>query len=394
MRIPNVFPNSIWDVAPKAQLYNPAEMLYVMSLGYVVPDTDTAFTVSSNNSSWLQGRYGSLSGSRYVESGKTWTKIHGGGTSMFGIATDGTLWSWGTVSTPLGRTVDTANPANAIRQVGSATDWATISTSANYAIGLKTDGTLWSWGSNATGLTAQGTTSGTTATPTQVGSSTYSLIGTGIGAAYALGTDGNLYTWGNNTINGLNTAGTSTTPQLVVASGALGTTISAIGQNMQNCFMIIVDGKLYVAGSNIGYGTGLGTNSGTTSTFTQVGANADWLDANSGGGPMFMGRRSDTSVRCQGFGTPYTIQGALTWTVPVTPNLISSTGGVRQVFTVFSGTSNCGLVIIDTSNRIWLGGSNSIANFPTAANNIQNNGVHPISNVRAAYNDTCIIFYQ
>jgi alpha-tubulin suppressor-like RCC1 family protein len=33
-------------------------------------------------------------------------------------------------------------------QIGSLTDWADVSVGNNFTLALKTDGTIWSWGSN------------------------------------------------------------------------------------------------------------------------------------------------------------------------------------------------------------------------------------------------------
>lgn len=388
----NTFPTSIFDITKNAQEYSHFELNYINGkLGFVVPESSTSWMMCTNNTTNFLGRYSGQTGlnARYVESGMAWTQIFGGGVSFFGIATDGTLWSWGTTTTALGRT----GTAAAILQVGSATNWATISVATSYGLGLKTDGTLWSWGSNATGLTAQGTTTGTTATPTQVGSATYSLIGAGEGAAYALGTDGNLYTWGTNTNNGLNIAGTSMVPTQVVAAGSLGTTISWIGQNMKNPYFIIVDGKLYTVGSNAGYGTGLNTNTGTTATFTQVGTSADWQDVYCCSGPMMMGRRT-SGTTAQGFGTPYTIQNALTWTVPVTPTNMASVSGVRYAVPLTSGTNSCNLCVVGTDNRMWQAGASTILNTPSTNSALTVVGSLPIASARFAANDACIIFYK
>lgn len=176
-------------------------------------------------------------------------------------------------------------------------------------------GRLYSWGSNVSGLTAQGTDAGVTATPTQVGAledwqmvSLSAFRGAGIceGRLYAWGTtigspilspqqvgsadnwvavsagalfscainaDGDLYTWGSNNNNALGRAGAaSETPQQVGDAG--GWTHCAAGNNHG---MGIRNGRLMAWGSNANGRTGRGTTAGTTATPTQVGAFEDWI---------------------------------------------------------------------------------------------------------------------
>jgi alpha-tubulin suppressor-like RCC1 family protein len=61
---------------------------------------------------------------------------------------------------------------NTLAQVGSDTDWVKAVNGFYFGVGIKTDGTLWSWGGNQSGSTGQGTTTGTTNTPTQIGTDT------------------------------------------------------------------------------------------------------------------------------------------------------------------------------------------------------------------------------
>jgi hypothetical protein len=42
-------------------------------------------------------------------------------------------------------------------QVGSLTNWSTVSVGNNFASAIKTDGTLWLWGRNVDGQLADGT---------------------------------------------------------------------------------------------------------------------------------------------------------------------------------------------------------------------------------------------
>jgi len=79
----------------------------------------------------------------------TWAKVVGGMESTFGVKTDGTLWAWGAnLAGQLGlnNTTYYSSPV----QVGALTNWSSgvgkIATGSRFALAIKTDGTLWSWG--------------------------------------------------------------------------------------------------------------------------------------------------------------------------------------------------------------------------------------------------------
>jgi alpha-tubulin suppressor-like RCC1 family protein len=65
-----------------------------------------------------------------------------GGTHTLSIHPDGTLWAWGNnASGQLGDNTTTQRAAPV--QVGTATNWASVSGGSSYSLGVRTDGTLW-----------------------------------------------------------------------------------------------------------------------------------------------------------------------------------------------------------------------------------------------------------
>tara|TARA_B100001250_G_scaffold402633_1_gene415980 strand:+ start:34 stop:1185 length:1152 start_codon:yes stop_codon:yes gene_type:complete len=85
-------------------------------------------------------------------------------------------------------------------QVGTETDWKTFSACYEQTcFGIRTNGTLWSWGYNGFGVL--GINEGTPAkrsSPTQIPGTTWSQFGGRRGAASAIKTDGTLWMWGRN----------------------------------------------------------------------------------------------------------------------------------------------------------------------------------------------------
>ena len=80
-----------------------------------------------------------------------WLGVKRSGWEIVGIKTDGTLWvSEQPLSSTLrnGRWSDHPDSLFHLVQFGSDTDWNSLSTYANYTVLVKTDGTLWCWGTN------------------------------------------------------------------------------------------------------------------------------------------------------------------------------------------------------------------------------------------------------
>ncbi len=150
-----------------------------------------------------------------VGTATTWDKIRTGGSgqNVGGIKTDGTLWSWGYgTQGELGQNSTAAKTDPT--EVGTDTTWDDVAfTYEGSAIGLKTNGTLWTWGNNNNGrLGLNQATSVKVSSPTQVGTDTnWSKIAGGHEGGAALKTDGTLWMWGDNEFGelGLNAAESS-----------------------------------------------------------------------------------------------------------------------------------------------------------------------------------------
>jgi alpha-tubulin suppressor-like RCC1 family protein len=86
---------------------------------------------------------------------------------------------------------------------------AAIAAGDEHAVVLKSDGTVWAWGSNSNGQLGNGTTTAST-TPVQVmGLSGGVAVAAGRNDSAAIKTDNTFWTWGNNS-NGQLGDGTTT----------------------------------------------------------------------------------------------------------------------------------------------------------------------------------------
>ena len=94
--------------------------------------------------------------------GTTWTSIAAGGTVLGAVRSDATLWLWGSADQgQLGTGTDfgfstspqqVTTPSTAAPAAG----WAQVALSLPVTLALRTDGTLWSWGQGENGILGDG----------------------------------------------------------------------------------------------------------------------------------------------------------------------------------------------------------------------------------------------
>ena len=192
----------------------------------------------------------------------------------FAIKTDGTLWSWGSNSFGgLGK--NDAVPRSSPTQVGALTNWSKIAAHGNFSLAIKTDGTLWSWGLNLSGQL--GTNSVVyRSSPVQVGADTTWLkITTGNYNSVAIKTDGTLWAWGNGLRlphNNSMTASRSSPIQI-----GFDTNWSDVAGGANIFLALKTDGTIWSWGNN--FNGALGLNAGqqdARSSPTQVGTGTTW----------------------------------------------------------------------------------------------------------------------
>lgn len=130
-----------------------------------------------------------------------WVEIAAGMHHTVAIKADGTLWGWG--DNTLGQlgndqaTLVQTTPA----QIGTDTNWKSVAAGDYHTLAIKTDGTLWAWGDSEDGVLGTGETySGIILrTPVQVGTDTnWRAVAAAAEHSLALKTDGTLWGWGSN----------------------------------------------------------------------------------------------------------------------------------------------------------------------------------------------------
>ena len=195
--------------------------------------------------------------------GNNWkTAIGGLGGNIISIKTDGTLWCWGAGTFgQLGDNTATTK-SSPVQTVAFGTNWKQIAGGQYHIAAIKTDGTLWMWGSNGNGQLGDNTTTDRSSPVQTVAFGTnWRQASCGSTHTAAIKTDGTLWIWGFNVLSQLgdNTNVKKSSPVQTVAFGTNWKQVSG-GQNHTSA--IKTDGTLWTWGNN---GNGqLGDNTATT----------------------------------------------------------------------------------------------------------------------------------
>ena len=258
-------------------------MRLILRLGIIILLAGIVFSVLSGKGCLLSKDKNDTGSSVDIR----WTDVVGGcvGLHTMALKSDGSLWAWGSnYSGELG--IDTGGfPQKTPARVGTDTNWAQVSADSIYTIALKTapsgtGATLWAWGYNEYGQLGLGDIT-ERYFPTQVSTDTdWAKIATGGEHTLALKTDNTLWAWGYNEYGqlGLGDITNRLSPIQVVTD----TDWTQVSAGSFHTIAIKTNGTLWVWGRNF-YGQ-LGFGDTTNRLFpTQVVTDTDWAQVSGGG---------------------------------------------------------------------------------------------------------------
>ena len=225
--------------------------------------------------SWGKNDYGQLGDNTAVKKSSP-VQVYGGGTNwkqvvcgqnhIVAVKTDGTLWTCGyNISGQLGDNT-IAHKSRPVQIYGGGTNWQSVAAGRVQSVGIKSDNTLWVWGSNGGGSGSLGTNDNINrSSPIQTiaGGTNWKQAACGTYHTAAIKTDGTLWSWGGGSMGELGD-GTGTIRSSPVQSSLGGTNWKTVACGYRHTLAVKTDGTVWAAGDN-GQGQ-LGVNSSVNNT--------------------------------------------------------------------------------------------------------------------------------
>jgi len=249
--------------------------------------------IKKDGTLWMWGvnRFGQLGNgtttirllpSQEVDEATTWVYISGSYGSTVAIKSDGTLWGWGANwygQLGNGTTISRVTPT---QEVSQSTTWSSVSTYSEHTVAIKMDGTLWAWGENGFGQLGDNTTTDRLV-PTQEasGSTAWSSVSCGYRHTAAIKTDGTLWAWGSNW-KGMLGDGTTDRKYVPTQEVTQSTNWNFVSTGGAHTIAIKTDGTLWAWGYNAKGQLGNGTITEKLIPTQEDSNSTDWVSVSGG----------------------------------------------------------------------------------------------------------------
>jgi len=249
--------------------------------------------------------------------------VFAGQSSAYAIKLDGTLWSWGDNANGKlgdGSVSQRRMPVQVRDASGSSylTDVISVATGGESAYALKSDGTVWSWGRNHRGQLGNNSTT-TSNIPVQVlGPDGISYLNNiraitaGSYSAYALKSDGTVWAWGSNANGELgdNTTAQRNIPvQVFLNSSGYLINVVSISSISSSVYALRSDGTVWVWGVNSngqfggrGFSSAIGVSAGLASGYALKSDGTVWSWGFGSSGQLGNGSNSQSNSPVQVLG--------------------------------------------------------------------------------------------
>ena len=285
------------------------------------------------------------------------TLVSAGDSHTCRITTTHTLWCWGSNDKgQLGEQFTLSHPYEvAPTQVGTATNWTTVSAGLYDTCGVRADYTLWCWGYNANGEDGNGTTQ-EQVTPVQAGAALHwTSVSVGDYHTCGITTAATMYCWGQNAGGALGTAPTQNEVHVPTQVGT-GANWRSVDIGGSTSCAITTANALWCWGG--GYRGQLGTGTpGTEPAPVAVGTSASWATVSVGPATV-CATRTDGTAWCWGRNDTGQVGDGTRGTDRTVPTQV----GVASTWAALTtnGATNAGHTCgVRTDNTLWCWGDNS-----------------------------------
>ena len=280
----------------------------------------------------------------------TWTDVSVKKLSGFGITSDGTIWSWGSNANGIlgdNTGIDKSSPVSV---VGGFT-WCNVSAGGiSHVMALKNDNTAWGWGIDVGGKIGNGIGAGyNRSSPVSVvGGFTWCKVEAAYSSSIGIKNDGTLWAWGYGYCGQLGDGTTTDKCSPISVVGGFADWCE-IGSGTNRIFGIRANGTLWAWGKAYCGTLGDGTTVDKSSPVSVVGGFTDWCQA-TGGLFQSLGIRTNGTAWAWGCGAGL---GANTITPSSSP--ISVVGGFTDWCQIDSSGNR--VIAARTNGTAWSWGS-------------------------------------
>lgn len=211
-----------------------------------------------------------------------WCRVAAGDTFTLGIRTNGTLWSWG--NNNFGKLGDntTVSKSSPVSVVGGFTDWCQVSAGYAHALAVRTGGTAWGWGRNE-GRLGDNNFIGNRSSPVSVEGGFTNWCQVSAGGFHSSGVRSNctLFTWGANTSGQLGDGTTTVATSPISPIGGF-TDWCASSSGDSHTVGVRTNCSIWAWGLNGNGQLGDNTSANNSSPVSVVGGFTDWCQASAG----------------------------------------------------------------------------------------------------------------